>query len=134
MRRIGHFIRIDPDEAALDPPPAAREIRRLVRLLRAAERAMQFRPEPRQERVGPSRLHLHDQRLALMRRHAGRVADRLTRPGLRQPALVQRMPRLMHHREHGERVVRLVIPRRDPHIRPASRPRMDAPTGPAEHD
>ena len=51
-----------------------------------------------------------------MRRHAGRLADRLARIGGRQAALVQRVAGLVHHGEHGLGEVGLVVAGGDPHV------------------
>src|SRR5690606_42035539 len=56
------------------------------------------------ERPAAADLHLDDQRLALVQRHAAVFADRLVAPGRRQALLVERMSRLVQdpHEAGGE--------------------------------
>ena len=122
MRRIGHLVGIDADEAALaHAATAAPGWPARYGSGVAAERGVQQPAQPTQKRVGPAGLHLDDQRLAFMRRHAGRL-DR--------PAGARRLPagraRTARGRSHapppdGLGKVGLMVARGDPHIgwRPA---------------
>ena len=85
VRRIGHLVGIDADEAALHSPPQPRQVAGSIRRRIAAECSVQLRPQPPQERIRAARLHLDDQRLAFVRRHAGRLAHRLARPRSGRP-------------------------------------------------
>ena len=101
MAGIADLVGLDADEAGLDPGVEAAEIlRRELAGLRAgagAEGLLQQRPQEAQE-LGPAAdLHLHQQGLALMDRHAAGHAHRLVAPGLGAAALVEGMARLMQH-------------------------------------
>jgi hypothetical protein len=82
----------------------------------ALEGCDQFAGQPAQERVGPAGLHFQDQRLAFMRRHAGRGADRLPGPSLWQAAFVQRVSGFVQHPHHGLHGVGFVVARGDAHV------------------
>ena len=68
------------------------------------------------EGVAAAGLHLHQQRLALVQRHAARIADRLAAPVARQAGLVERVAGLVQHAHQGAREVVLVVARGDAHV------------------
>src|SRR3546814_10242747 len=82
MGGIGHFVRIDADEAPLDPAMQAIQVVGIPARAAAVECRAQDGRRPLEEFARPAGLHLDDQRLALVQRHAARLADRLVAPGL----------------------------------------------------
>ena len=81
MGRVGQFVGIDPNEAAFDSPPEPSQVFEPIGFGRAAKRFVQTPPKPAQEGVGADGLHFDNQRLAFVRRHSGRLTDRLARIG-----------------------------------------------------
>ena len=117
MGGVGDLVGVHADEAAFHPPPLPGEVRGGIGFRRPAEGRAQLAAEEGQEGIRPAGLHLDDQGLGFMRRHAGGLAHRLPRPAGRQPALVQRVPRLVQHAEQRLGHVVLVVEGRQPHIR-----------------
>ena len=119
VQRVGEFVGIDADEAAFHPRGAAQQGVRLP-LGRTGGRAEQLalddgRRELKEGRTAAD-LHFHQERLALVQRHAAGIANRLTAPDSRQALLVERVAGFVEHGEQRREVVPFVVARGDARI------------------
>ncbi len=132
MRRIGHLIGIDADEAALDAPPQPRQVVRPIGRGIAAEcrRAARARASVRKASERQACISTISDWLSCAAMPAASPTGwRAQARG--QAALVQRVAGLVHHGEHRLGEVGLVVACGDAHVGRACRRRTDAPNGPA---
>ncbi len=125
MGGVGHLVGIDPDQGAADAPPMRPHRFRIEAGGLIREGAGELGGEMGDEGVVASELHLDEERLALMHRHARRLPNRLVEEILRQVLLIERVPAFMQHAEQGAGEIGLVVTGGDPHvIRRAAAERM----------
>ena len=108
MGGVGHLVGVHPDIARLDPNRPPVECLRIRRVPAATVEmlAEQWREEPHKGLAAAS-LHLDQQRLALVQRHAARLTHRLVPPRLRQARLIERVAGLVQHPHQTREGVRL---------------------------
>ena len=113
---ICHLVRIDPDKAGFDMGVGAEDILRLPRRTGAAERLTHQRGEIGDEGPAAASLHLEDEGLAFMHRHAAGAAYGLAEPIAGAALFVQRMAAFVQHAHEGGGEIRLVVTGGDPHV------------------
>ena len=116
MGRIGDFVGIDSDEAAPNPDLTPVKRFRLPAWPVARKDLAQDRGREFHKGEAAASLHLEQQGLALMDRHAARCTYRLQSPARRQVALVKRVPGLVQNPHQRLGKIALVIARRDAHV------------------
>ena len=116
MERIGHLVGIDPDEAALDPVGQLQQVVGLPGRTLAAEGVARQRRQEAEERRPAADLHLDQEGLALVDRHAAVLADRLQPPVGRQAALVHGVAGLVQYAHQSLGKVVFLVARGDAHI------------------
>src|SRR5690606_4104448 len=99
------LIRINANEAGLHLLIEPENIVGLPRRSRSAERSPDFRQREAEEVRAPGELHLDEQRLTFMQRHAAGEADRLRSPAFGQPLLIKRMAGLVQRAHQALRKV-----------------------------
>src|SRR3546814_4663605 len=100
MRGIGDLVGIDADQARPYPGIDPAQVGFFPGRTAAAKGLAQDRRRPAEEFVAAADLHLDQQALALVQRHAARLADRLVAPGFRQAEFVERMAGFVRSEEH----------------------------------
>ena len=112
VQRVCQLVGIDADVAPADTLCQVEQVVRLPlgRIGGCAEqRALDDGGGEVEERSSAADLHLHQERLAFVHRHAAGLAHRLSAPRLRQALLIERVAGLVEHGEHGLQEVRLVV-------------------------
>ena len=113
---IGHLVGVDADVARRHARIEAMDVVGRPGRPVLAEGRAHARCGELDEGVAAAGLHLHQQRLALVQRHAARIADRLAAPVARQAGFVEAMAGLVQHAHQGAREVGFVVARGDAHV------------------
>ena len=113
---VSYLVGLHANKAGRHPAINAPQVAGLPRSPNAAEGGARHRRNEIDERLAAARLHLKKKGLAFVQRHAARFAHRLTAPILRQPAFVERVAGLVHHRHERLRKVAIAITGRDANI------------------
>ena len=116
VQGIGHLVGVDADEARRHARIEAMDVVGGPGRPVLAEGRAHARCGEVDEGVAAAGLHLHQQRLALVQRHAARIADRLAAPVARQAGFVEAMAGLVQHAHQGAREIGLVVARGDAHV------------------
>ena len=116
MRRVGHLVGVDADEATADADLSPVERLDIPHRPVTAKGLTDDRCGIGQKSTASAHLHFEQQRLALVHRHAAGAADRLQPPFDRETPLIKSVAGLVQHTHQRARKIILVVARRNPHV------------------